>query len=307
MSTEIIDILNAEYLEPSDKVSAVCADIAERHKDRVLAFIYYGSSLRDMDNPEKMLDFYVIVDSYRKTHRNPVRALLNALIPPAVYYHEMVHPDDQKTTCKYSIMSIKAFERRCGPSAFLSVTWGRFSQPCIVLFPRNKNIQSRLQKAREKAIRHIARQTAPLFETPTDTVTFWARAFRESYRTELRPESSDDRSREIVERYADRYDNISRSLFGLADNHGKFDLSAFSGSRFGANTKWFFRRVLGKPTGGLRVLNSAMTFDGGLDYVQHKLENHSGVRIDVTESQRRHPILWSPVLAWKYWRKGAFR
>ena len=73
------------------------------------------------------------------------------------------------------------------------------------------------------------------------------------------------------------------------------------------NTKWFFRRVLGKPTGGLRVLNSAMTFDGGLDYVQHKLENHSGVRIDVTESQRRHPILWSPVLAWKYWRKGAFR
>ena len=103
MSTEIIDILNAEYLEPSDKVSAVCNDIAERHKDRVLAFIYYGSSLRDMDNPEKMLDFYVIVDSYRKTHRNPVRALLNTLIPPAVYYHEMVHPDGQKTTCKYSI------------------------------------------------------------------------------------------------------------------------------------------------------------------------------------------------------------
>ncbi len=306
MSGSIIDILNGEYLEPSDKVTAVCEDISRRHKDRVLAFIYYGSSLRDMDNPEKMLDFYVIVDSYRKTHKNPIRAVLNALIPPAVYYHEMDHPDGFKTTCKYSIMSIKGFERRCGPSAFLSVTWGRFSQPCIVLFPRGENIQKRLQSAREKAIRHIAAQTAPLFLEPVDTVSFWARAFRESYRTELRPESSEDRSREIVERYLTRYENVSSALFG-PDQDGQYDVSVFSGSALGAKLKWFLRRLLGKPAGAMRVLNSAMTFDGGLDYVQHKLENHSGVRIDVTESQRRHPVLWSPVLAWKYWRKGAFR
>ena len=56
----------------------------------------------------------------------------------------------------------------------------------------------------------------------------------------------------------------------------------------------------------IRVINSAFTFDGGLDYILRKLKNHSGAEIEVTEAQRRHPILWSPVLAWKLWRKGAF-
>ena len=307
MSDPLVEILNGEYLEPSDRVKSVCDDIAARHPGRVQAFIYYGSSLRDMDNAEKMLDFYVIVDSYRKTHRNPFRALLNALIPPAVYYHEMDHADGVTTTCKYSIMSIKAFERRCGASAFLSVTWGRFSQPCIVLFPANPSAQNRIQSARVKAVRHMAQQTAPLFDGTADTIAFWARGFRESYRTELRPESSEARSREIVERYEERYKHIMDNLFGQPDEAGQYDLSAMNGSGFWAKLKWFGRRLIGKPMGGIRVLNSALTFDGGLDYVQRKLENHSGVRIDVTESQRRHPILWSPVLAWKYWHKGAFR
>jgi len=31
------------------------------------------------------------------------------------------------------------------------------------------------------------------------------------------------------------------------------------------------------------------------------------VSIEVTEAQRKHPVLWSPVLGWKLWRKGAFR
>ena len=307
MNDPILDILDSEYLEPSGRVKSVCQDIAARHPGRVQAFIYYGSSLRDMDNPEKMLDFYVIVDSYRKTHRNPLRALLNAIIPPAVYYHEMDHSDGVTTTCKYSIMSIKAFERRCGGSAFLSVTWGRFSQPCIVLFPASASAQNRIQSARVKAVRHMAKQTAPLFDSPVDNVGFWARGFRESYRTELRPESSEARSREIVERYEERYKDIMAILFGRPDKAGNYDLSPMNGSGFWARFKWFGRRLIGKPVGGIRVLNSALTFDGGLDYVQRKLENHSGVRIDVTESQRRHPILWSPILAWKYWRKGAFR
>lgn len=306
MNIDIISILEEEYLEPNPRVSAVCADIASRHKDRVLAFIYYGSSLRDMDNPEKMLDFYVIVDSYRRTHKNPVRAFLNYLIPPAVYYHEMDHEDGVMTTCKYSILSLKAFERKCGPRALLSVIWGRFSQPCIVLFPKTKRVKTRIQNARATAVRHMATQTSPLVGSPTNPIDFWARGFKESYRTELRPEASDARSREIVDRYADRYTALMAALYGPPDDNGMFNIASV-GASFWCQTKWFFRRVLGKPLGGIRVLNSAMTFDGGIDYVLRKLHNHSGVTIDLTPGQRRHPILWSPVLAWKLYRKGAFR
>ncbi len=305
MTQDIQSILAQEYVEPSERIQAVCADIRSRHPGRVLAFIYYGSSLRDMDNPDNMLDFYVLVDSYRKTHKNPIRVILNAMFPPAVYYHEMMHEGDIKTTCKYSVMSIKAFERRCGAGAFLSTTWGRFSQPCVVLFPSDETIFSRVMRARETAVRHMAAQTFPLFEGRATASKFWARGFMQSYRTELRPESSEGRAEEIVNRYGERYTGIMEVLYGPADQDGMYALPPASAPAI--KTKWFFRRLLGKPAAAIRILSSAFTFEGGFEYVQHKLEKHSGVRINASESQKKHPVIWSPVLAYKYWRKGAFR
>jgi len=308
LETQIIDVLNAhDHVEPNDRVTRVCDDIKSRHENRVLAFVYYGSSLREMNNPEKMLDFYVIVDSYRKTHKNPIRIVLNAMIPPAVYYHEMRHPDNTLTTCKYSIVSIKAFERRSSSSALLSTVWGRFSQPCVLLFAKDEAIHERLMRARATAVQHIAKQTLPLFEKPADTQTFWARAFRESYRTELRPESSESRSKEIVARYQERYDALMVAFFGNSQN-GVYKLPVSSGSKqMMCRFKWFLRRLLGKPMTAIRLVNNGATFDGGLDYVLRKLKNHSGVTLDPTPAQRKHPILWSPVLGWKLWRKGAFK
>jgi len=297
-----------DHVKPSARVKRVCDNISSRHKDRVLAFVYYGSSLREMNNPDKMLDFYVVVDSYRKTHRNPMRAFLNAIIPPAVYYHEMTHSDNILTTCKYSIISIKAFERRASASALLSTVWGRFSQPCVLLFSKNDDVYKRLMLARSRAIQHIASETVPLIKTSKiDTQNFWSRAFRESYRTELRPESSEGRSTEIVARYQERYDALMKICFG-AETNGQYTLPEVSKTKsMQCNTRWFFRRLFGKPMTAIRLINNAATFDGGLDYVLRKLENHSGVTLEPTPSQRKHPILWAPVLGWKLWRKGAFR
>lgn len=295
-------LLREETADLPNRVETVCDIIENKHPERVQAFIYYGSSLRELDNPEKMLDFYVLVDSYRKTH-SFIRAGLNALIPPAVYYVEHTNNDGITTTCKYSILSMAAFERRCSSKAFLSQTWGRFSQPCALLRSKSDAITQRVIEAREKAIRHIARETEPLFETDPTPQEFWARAFYESYRTELRPESSVERTAEFVGRFLPRYERVSEILYDM--KNGKIELPP--DRKGGAKTRWFFRRLLGKPMTAIRVINSAATFDGGLDYVLRKIKNHSGVSIQPSTFQRRHPVLCSPVLGWKLWRKGAFR
>ena len=307
MPQSIIDILERENLPPNTRVTQVCQEISDKHTPRVLAFLYYGSSLRDMDNPDKMLDFYVIVDSYRKTHKSRLRALLNKLIPPAVYYAESLHQNDTLSTCKYSIISLEEFEKRCSKKSFLSLVWGRFSQPSALFFPVSDAVKNRIMVAREQAISHMAMETQPLLDSPVSSTQFWARGFKESYKTELRPEASDARSEEIVRRYSERYEDIMTALFG-ASQKGLYSLPESTASqRRSCKTRWFFRRVLGKPMTAIRVLNSAATFDGGLDYVMRKLYNHSGVTIDVSPSQKRHPVLWSPVLAWKFGRKGAFK
>jgi len=304
MSETIKDILAEENVPPNARVTSVCEAIAVRHPDRVQAFMYYGSSLRDLDDAEKMLDFYVVVDSYRKTHKNPIRAALNRLIPPAVYYYEQTDENGILSTCKYSIISIAEFEKRCGAHALLSMVWGRFCQPSVMLFPKDDVVAERLMTSRETAVKHMAAQIAPLIEDPVTSTDFWAKGFYESYRTELRPESSEGRAAEIVARYGERYERLTTALYGTPDKDGFYSLPNIKSGR--TKTKWFLRRLLGKPMTAIRVINSAATFEGGLDYVLRKLKNHSGVTIDPSPFQRRHPVICSPVLGWKLWRKGAF-
>lgn len=301
MSDTLEALIRAETLDPPTRVHSVMDAIRARHPDRVLGFVYYGSSLRALEDPEKMLDFYVLVDSYTATHGRGWRALTNRLIPPAVYYLEQ-EEDGLLSTCKYSIISLPEFERRCA-DGFLSQLWGRFSQPCALLGAKDDTIAERIIKARVQAIQRLASETAPFFENPATATEFWARAFYESYRTELRPESDDGRAREIVERYLERYETLSDALFGKTEE-GLYPVQDFPGQ--GSKTRWFLRRLIGRPIAAIRVLNSAATFEGGLDYVLRKVERHSGVSLDVTDAQRKHPVLWSPVLGWKLWRRGAF-
>ena len=304
MSETIKDILAEENVAPNARVTSVCEAIAARHPGRVQAFMYYGSSLRDLDDAEKMLDFYVVVDSYRKTHKNPIRALLNRLIPPAVYYYEQEDENGILSTCKYSIISIAEFEKRCSAQALLSMVWGRFCQPSVMLFPKDSLTAERLMASRETAVKHMAAQIAPLIDAPVTSTQFWAKGFYESYRTELRPESSEGRAAEIVARYGERYERLMTVLYDKPDTDGFYILPASPSGP--TKTKWFLRRLFGKPMTAIRVINSAATFEGGLDYVLRKLKNHSGVTIEPTPFQRKHPVICAPVLGWKLWRKGAF-
>jgi hypothetical protein len=305
MNEALHAIIQNEQVDPPARVHAILDAIEDRHAGRVLGFVYYGSSLRDLDDPEKMLDFYVLVDSYRKTHGTSLsgvwRSLTNRLIPPSVFYIERTD-NGVLSTCKYSIITLDEFERRCA-HGFISQVWGRFSQPCALLRAKDDGVENRIVAARMNAVRKLASETAPLFAKPATSTEFWGRAFFESYRTELRPESDDARAKEIVSRFSDRYDAISATLFSAADK-GRYNVQDYAGS--GSRRRWFLRRLVGRPLAALRVLNSAATFDGGLDYVLRKIERHSGVTIDVTPSQRKHPVLWSPVLGWKLWRRGAF-
>jgi len=258
----VLEIIQAETLEPPKRVTDVMTLIRNRHAERVQAMVYYGSSLRELDNPEKMLDFYVLVDSYRKTHGTGIRALLNRYIPPAVYYLEHRSDEDGAlSTCKYSILSLSQFEKRCGNQAFLSQVWGRFSQPCAVLWAKDADILKRVWDARVTAVETMANETAPLLNGTATSTELWGRGFYEMPTTGAKP----------------------------------------------AQRRWFFRRLFGKPAAAIRVLLGAATFDGGIDYIARKVENHSGVKLDPTPAQRKHPVLHSPILFWKIWRKGAFR
>lgn len=305
----VLQIIEAEQaVTPPPRAVAMAEAIRAKHGDTVKAFVFYGSGLREADNPEKMLDYYVLTESYTSIHGAGPKALASFLIPPSVHYLEATDDHGLPMQSKYSIVSLSAFLRRASGRAREPMIWARFSQPCLIMACQSDEIRRDLVSTLAHAVIHFADQTRPLFAQPATPHAFWTRALAESYRTELRAERPVERAGEIVSRYEARYTALGEAVFGPQDADGYLPIKRASrGAKRLTQVSWALRRIIGKPATALRVLKAAFTFDGGLDYVLHKLKSHSGVAIEVTPSQRRHPILWAPVLAWKLWRRGAFR
>ena len=281
--------------------------IRQKHGGCVRAFLFYGSSRREGDKAGKMLDFYVLVDHYRDVHGRGMKQLASVLIPPSVHYLELPSETGEPLRCKYAIMSETAFHRRTSGGAFESMLWGRFAQPVLIEADTPERFD-RLIDTLARACLHLASETLPLLKDVSDIDGIWARGLGESYRTELRPENAQGRSRELVERFDERYAALTAAIFGeTPEARAAFLVGMGWHRRQRARLRWALRRIIGKVMASLRVLKAAFTFDAGLDYVLEKIEGHSAVRITVTDSERRHPVLHSPVLAWKILRARALR
>ncbi len=110
-----------------------------------------------------------------------------------------------------------------------------------------------------------------LFLSPSSP---WEGLFSNTYRTELRPESA-GRAAQIVNADADYYARLTTLLKGTTP----------------MASSWTAKRGLGKLWSLARLAKAAFTFQGGADYAAWKIERHSGVKIEVTPWQRRHPFL----------------
>lgn len=301
---EVMDGLRAivrdDQVPVSPGATAMANAIRARHVGAVRGLVFYGSALRQGEKSDKMLDFYVIVSSYGAVHGTGLKQLASFLIPPSVHFMEIRDEAGNRLRSKYAIVSEKAFHRRTRGGAFETMLWARFAQPATVIAD-DPAVQAALIDTLAMACRHLADEVRPLMQAPFDPLEPWVRGLAASYRTELRPEKPEARAREIVGRFEARYRRLSALLFPP-------DAPQADGfSRMLCRLRWGARQVVGKPMGAMRVLKAAATFDAGLDYILEKVESHSGVRLEVTENERKRPVLNAPMLAWRLYRAGAFR
>lgn len=290
----------------SAPAQAMAAAIRARHGAAVQALLFYGSALREGEAAEKMLDFYVIVDSYPAVYGRGLIALATWLLPPGVHYLAITEASGRKLRSKYAVISRAAFLRRTAGGVLESMLWARFTQPATIVTD-DPALRAALIDTLARACLHFARQVMPLMAGPVGPGDIWVRGLMESYRTELRPENPGPRAAEIVARFPDRYARLSEIVLARGGDGGLVVPDAGRGARHLCAARWWLRRLTGKPRGALRVLKAAATFDAGLDYILEKIASHSGVRLEVTEAERRHPVLHAPRLAWRLYREGAFR
>jgi len=294
----------------------VVTAVRRRHGDAVSAVLFYGSCLRAADSAAAadggVVDLYVLVERYRDLYGAGLAALANAILPHNVFYVETA-TDAGTVRAKYAVVTLGRFRRDTSRAAFHPSLWARFCQPARLVYARDDSVREAVVGALAGAVVAMVGRTAPLMEDDFTAAELWQRAFRETYRTELRVEGV-DRARQLYAWSAARYDKLTGPALaaaGLAPapaGHGaryRIALTAFE--RWRGRLAWAARRWVGKPLTVLRLIKSAFTFDGAVDYILWKIERHSGIRPRVTAWQRRHPILASPLLVWRLYRQRALR
>lgn len=290
--------------------AALAAALVAHGGQHVAAVLFYGSNLRSGD-VEGVLDFYVLVDSLTGWRDSRPLAVATRLLPPSVEYWE-VPWQGHTLRAKVAVMGIDQFARATRFDSMDTTIWARFTQPVMLAHARDAAARAQVRDAVAQAVTTATRWAALLGPADGTARDYWEALFKATYSAELRVEKA-SRGVSIVDHAAERYTALlppawasARVPFDeLPDGRLRPSLSQAARAK-GANA-WVWRGRFGKVLNIARLVKAAFTFTGGVDYLLWKLHRHSGVRLELTPWQRRHPILSAPGILWKLKRIGAIR
>ena len=297
---ELTALIAQELAQPVPAAVRTMADaVRARHAEAALGVLFYGSCLRKPESllADSLLDFYLLVDNYGPAYRGAMMAFANRMLPPNVFYLEAQH-EGATLRCKYAVISLAQFQEGMSHKADNVSLWARFSQQSRLVWACDAATVQPVAAACAEAVLTMLSNALPLTDSGATAEAVWQRAFEETYRAEVRSEGL-SRAIELVNADLERY----RRAYALARD-------AIGGDIGGADASvaaWRRRRRTSKLLNFARLVKATFTFDGALDYVLWKVKRHSGVVLPVTDWQRRHPLLSAPVLAWRLYRRGAFR
>jgi hypothetical protein len=286
-------------------------EILRRHGSAVAAVLFYGSCLRRRTS-EGVLDFYVLVDTYRDAYHSRLLAWANAALPPNVFYLQ-IETEFGPLRCKYAVISLRDFERRAKPGGLRSGIWARFCQPALAVHLRDASAREAVvASVVESIVTAVARTLYALPNqnglTRFTAAALWQQVLRETYSAELRPEAPET-IQSLYEADPERYDRAARAVLARlgADVRSEgSEIEAVLPAESKALTRrgWSRLRLLAKLVCFVQLLKSAATFGDWLPYVLWKLERHTGKKIVPSERQRRYPFLFGwPLLFKVLWQR----
>lgn len=284
----------------------MAAAIAARYPGAARAVLFYGSCLRAGALEGQMLDFYLVVSSYREAYGKSWLAAANRLIPPNVFPFE-----HGGLAAKFAVLSEDDFARECGPAARSVSVWARFAQPARLAWVADAQARGRVEDAVAQAAPTLFQLTLPMLATgrPIGVLDIWKKAFALTYGAELRAER-EDRSGSIVDAEPERYERFGLTalariaqLMGVGPN-GEV---ANAASPAVSEKRWKHLQRRGKLLSVLRLAKASFTFAGGVDYLAWKVSRHSGQPVAVRPWHRRFPLAAAVVLLPRLLARGAVR
>jgi hypothetical protein len=307
----LCDRVAEELSRPVPRAAARLTEaIVERHGPAVSAVLFYGSCLRK-DTHEGVLDFYVVVDSYRELYGRGWLAFANALLPPNVFYLEADDPELGTLRTKYAVISESDFDRTVSPGCLHPYVWARFAQPALCTWARDETSRDRAVRAVARAIVTLVQRLSVFLPASRGVQRFslaalWQEALRRTYGSEVRGESAETiRGHYLAD--PERYDAAGVEALRVLEAEGWIDevhrrghsvsVVMPTGRRLAARWRWRCLRPVNRLVAVLRLLKTSTTFGDWLPYALWKIERHGGPKIEPTPRQREHPLVYGlPVI-----------
>jgi len=315
LSQEMLRIVGQPSRHPiPSSIQAAGQFLANKYGQAVQGILLYGSCLRAGTDQDGLVDCYVLVDRYSAMYPSTWLARVNHWLPPNVFYGE-VPVDGRTVRMKYAVLSLEDFERSVTPKWFHSYFWGRFAQPTAVMACPSQAMSQRIIEGLGNAVVTFLGNVVPQMPPKFSAKDVWSIGLGLSYGAELRAESKRrvstlwDSNQAYYEQAAHAAVSAHFPKVQVIQKNGitwyEMEPSRWSATR--NRMAWAVRKIQGKFLSILRLMKAAFTFSGGADYLIWKIERHSGVKVELTPAQRKHPIWAGLTTFWRLYRQGAFR
>ncbi len=307
--------LPAGVVSPPD--SARLRELTEALRDAgggtLRALLLYGSHVQASE-PDRFsaYDLIVVVDAYRpfyeslanagRLRRPPwLMALVSHVLMPNVVSFDADRHDAAGAKC--IVVTLSHLKRAAGPRAKDHFLKGRTVQRLALAWARSQADREKVLDALRLAREDTVRWVRPFRPAPFDAESYAETMLRVSYAAEIRPEAH-ERVREVFDAQRETLVAIARQAIAAALERGDATETpqGYAWTReAGAGSRWvislYFTRSKARATA--RWFKYLITFEDWAPYIVRKLERRAGLHIEVTDRERRWPVLFLwPKLFW---------
>jgi hypothetical protein len=285
----------------------LAAYLARAFGPATVALLHYGSHAQRAENGEDSAwDFFVIVDDYRGAYRAlaatlPGRfpagraAILNRILPPNVI--SVVAPESGGArTAKCCVLSVRDLARACSPRPADHFVRARLFQQIHMPWARDEASRERVAHSVMAARWETYEWSRPFLPARFDARAYLRTLLEVSYAAEIRPE--DDRHLDVLlSAQAGTMVPIADTLLARLASRGRLERAGEiyrdpwppGRAARGLARAWF---AWSKARATLRWAKYVALYDDWLDYVVRKIERRSGVALELTERERRWPLIF---------------
>ncbi|MGQ0713905.1 MAG: hypothetical protein ACT4PJ_09235 [Gemmatimonadaceae bacterium] len=298
---------------PPEDTARLAAFLARAFGPTTAAVIHYGSRVHSSDaRPESAHDFFVIVDRYADAYArlsatvrpgySPRTATALAHVLPPNVVSLTLSQGNRSLRAKCAVLSLRDLRRLTSRRAPDHFTRGRLFQHVQLVWTRDARSRQEALEALLDARVGTFEWSQPYLPSVFNAESYCRRLLETSFAAEIRPEGGERiaaliaAQREVV---LPVYDSLLQWLevSRIVTKDGNvYHLTARAGRlRRVLSRLWFLKS---KARATARWLKYVVLYEGWLEYIVQKIARRSGRTIELTERERRWPLifLWPKVI-----------